>query len=171
MLCVCWERSPTYPYILVHRRFGAGYSMESSQTAFPALMEPPHARWAQVAATGGAATTWVRPPPWWLLPAPHSCGRFLSGPRPHPHGFCAQVLQVDGLLSISLIYALMGRTLLTCFPLYLYVCPTKHWSSKYMWNYVSSNDMCISLLVSPIFYVLVGGWIWSWRTANKIPQA
>jgi hypothetical protein len=51
--------------------------------------------------------------------------------------------QVDGLFSVSLIYALTGHTLLTCFPLYSCVCLAKHWSSKYMWNYVSSNDIYV----------------------------
>jgi hypothetical protein len=60
--------------------------MESSQTAFSALIELPRMngpRWQPK----GPAAPWVRSPPGWLLPAPSSRGRFLSGPGPHPRGF------------------------------------------------------------------------------------
>jgi hypothetical protein len=48
------------------------------------------------------------------------------------------------LYSIAPICFTLSRLhILVCFPLYSCISPAKYHSTKYMWNFVNSNDICV----------------------------
>ena len=129
------------------------------------------------------AVTRVRPHPWCtriLVGLPHDLslrGWFLGGLGPLPRWCLTQIRCVGGLLHvfplhISALCFLLCAFCLVLFISHLYsnVCPTKHVSSNtsgamlIVKAYVSK--VCLFLL----FWILIGGRIWSLRIANKSPK-